>query len=83
LTGSVIAVVPNQLAAAIEMPHQTQDVNTVLIAVELPGQHSQIGIELRPSRLATAWIAWLTITLLVIAFWLPSSRRRGRVRRYS
>jgi hypothetical protein len=59
----------------------TADVNTVLIAVDLPGQHTQIGIELRPSRMAAAWILWLTLTLLVMAFWLPSSRRRNRARR--
>ena len=55
--------------------------NQLLIAVDLPGAASTIGIAVRPSRMAAAWLVWVTATLLVIAFWLPVPGRRGRRRR--
>jgi hypothetical protein len=50
----------------------------LLISVNLPGRDTQIGISLRPSRVAAAWVAWLVLTLLVMAFWLPMPRLRRR-----
>lgn len=37
----------------------------------------QIALSLQPSRLAAAWLMWVLVTLLVLAFWLPLPRRRG------
>jgi hypothetical protein len=55
--------------------------NQLLIAVDLPGGGSKIGIQVRPSRIAAAWLVWMAVTLTVIAFWLPTPSRRGQRRR--
>ncbi len=46
------------------------------VELPLPGSDSSISIEVRPSRLAAAWLLWVTVSLLVVAFWLPSPARR-------
>ena len=54
----------------------------LLIAVDLPGGATTIGIAVHPSRMAAAWLVWVAATLLVIAFWLPLPvGRRARHRR--
>jgi hypothetical protein len=50
----------------------------LLISVNLPGRDARIGIALKPSRVAAAWVAWLVVTLLIMAFWLPLPRLRRR-----
>jgi hypothetical protein len=65
--------------SAVEVAGQRQEQaagELVLVNVPFNGQ-KQITVALRPSRTAAAWLMWVLVSLLVIAFWLPLPRRRG------
>lgn len=34
-------------------------------------RRTEITFELEPSRMAAAWLVWLSLTLVVLAFWMP------------
>jgi hypothetical protein len=43
-----------------------------------PWDHGHpIGVKIGPGRVLGAWVIWMTITLLIMAFWVPSPTRRA------
>lgn len=64
-----------ELAAASSLQPEGKPSFTIY----LPGRSNHpIGVSLGPGRVLGAWVIWMTITLLVMAFWVPSPARRKR-----
>ncbi|MCC6436549.1 MAG: hypothetical protein IT196_16050 [Acidimicrobiales bacterium] len=54
------------------------------ITLQFPWDSSQrIGVQLHASRLPTLWTVWVVIALLLMAFWLPGSKRQHAMARRS
>jgi hypothetical protein len=64
-------------AAASPVAAASPTGGSLLISIDLPGGSDQLGVELRPSRIAAAWLVWLAVTFVVVAFWLPAPARRS------
>jgi hypothetical protein len=57
---------------------QTQAEQSPSFVFSFPWDQSHpIGVKLGPGRVLGAWVIWMTITLLVMAFWVPSPTRRA------
>ncbi len=59
--------------AAAELGHPGDEI----LVLGMPFSGKKVAVSLQPSRLAAAWLMWVLVTLLVLAFWLPLPRRRG------